>query len=528
MALEGLLRAWSDERTLARGASHCVVDKPAGIPCGPAGFVFGPDALEARLEAHGLGRWRPVMSLPERASGVVVLVPEGHSPEPRGAMEPGPRDALPPGLEALEIIVGVDPCRLPASGSLSVSDAPDGGSLRYRVLRRNGPRALVQVDSRARPEGVITALRRHGHPVVGDAASDAPAATRLMLHVARAHGRPGGAAPLPPELGAWLTGHSDVSPERFEPALLAASLTRFALAREIGAYRLLGEDAGEISGVTVERYGDHAVLYVSSEEAARCERPMADCLMDHGARGVYVKRRQRVDLRGLDAAALAPASPIAGEPAPEVFTVPLGTLRFEVALGDGLATGLFLDQRENWQRLGRRANGGALLNLFCYTGAFTVAAAAAGAAATASVDLAGRALSRLSRNLELNGLSGEAHRLLKADVLSWLARARRAGRRYDCVVIDPPSFGTRARGVLSTRRDNPDLLAAAVGVLGPRGTLLAVSHHRKISSRELAEQVARGCAENGLSARVESLVGGWDCATLPGVSGTKSVLATAS
>jgi 23S rRNA (cytosine1962-C5)-methyltransferase len=315
-------------------------------------------------------------------------------------------------------------------------------------------------------------------------------------------------------------------PERFAEALLRGAPSRTSLAREFGAYRLIDEEAGELAGVTVERYGEHAVLYVSSEEAARLELTMADCLMDHGARGVYVKRRLRTDLRGVEATSLAPPLPVRGSAAPAEFVVPVGSLRFEVALGDGLATGLFLDQRANWPRLGRLARGGAFLNLFCYTGAFTLAAAAAGATATVSVDLAGRALSRVAKNLELNGSSGEAHRLLKADVLTWLARAQRAGRFYDCVVIDPPSFGTRARGVLSTRRDNPDLLAAALAVLGPRGSLLAVSHHRKISSRELAEQLEHACATTGRHVQVAPLLGGWDCPTLPGVSGTKSVLAT--
>jgi 23S rRNA G2069 N7-methylase RlmK/C1962 C5-methylase RlmI len=157
-----------------------------------------------------------------------------------------------------------------------------------------------------------------------------------------------------------------------------------------------------------------------------------------------------------------------------------------------------------------------------------VAAAAGGAATTTSVDLAGRALSRLGENLTLNGLSGPQHRLLKSDVPAWLARAQRNQRRFDTVVLDPPSFGTRGRGVLSTRRDNPDLLEAALGVLAPGGRLLCVSHHRKISDRELAEQLATACERRGLEARYEPLPGGWDCPTLPGVTGTKSMLAQLS
>jgi 23S rRNA (cytosine1962-C5)-methyltransferase len=144
------------------------------------------------------------------------------------------------------------------------------------------------------------------------------------------------------------------------------------------------------------------------------------------------------------------------------------------------------------------------------------------------VDLAGRALSRLAENLELNGWSGSRHRLLKADVPAWLARTRRNQRRYDLVVLDPPSFGTRARGVLSTERDNAALVEGALGVLAPGGRLLSVSHHRKISSLELEQQLARACDSLGLAVRLEALVGGWDCPSLPGVTATKSVLAQLS
>jgi 23S rRNA (cytosine1962-C5)-methyltransferase len=314
-------------------------------------------------------------------------------------------------------------------------------------------------------------------------------------------------------------------PDRFASALADAAASRYRLWSEVGAFRLLGEEAGEIAGVAVERYGEHAVLYVSSEEAARRELEIAECLMDHGAAGVYVKRRVRADLRGVDPQSLAPPLPSIGDPAPEWLELRQGPFKAGVCLGDGLATGLFLDQRANWGRVHGWANGAAFLNLFSYTGAFTLAAAAGGAASTTSVDLAGRALARLAKNLELNAWSGPAHRLLKADVPAWLARARRAQSSFDLIVLDPPSFGTRARGVLSTRRDNPDLVEAALAVLAPAGRLLCVSHHRKISEQELREQVQMACDRSGRQARVELLVGGWDCPTLPGVSATKSVLA---
>ena len=515
MAFEGLTRAWSDDLVLYRDPALAVVDKPAGVSLNDAGGDSeSSSSLPARLFVHGLGRARVVLGAPERASGA-TLVAFGD-----GAAEDEPWPAR---LDALRAVAGIVGFGLGSAGKLEVG--PGRAPVEYRVLRRNGDRSLIELSGRVRPERLIELLGRQGQPVVGDTAAGAPAATRLLLHVLELRGVPAGEAPLPAEFESWLAGVALLPPERFERALRAGAVARAGLAQRFGAYRLVGEEAGEIAGVSAERYGDFAVLNVSSDDAARVEGDMAACLMDHGARGVYVKRRVRADLRGLDPSALAPAAPLAGEPAPERLPIRQGALEFWVRLGDGHATGLFLDQRANWDRVRELVSGAAFLNLFCYTGAFTLAAAVGGASSTVSVDLAGRALARLGENLALNGLEGARHRLLKSDVPSWLARAGRAGRRFGAIVLDPPSFGTRARGVLSTRRDHPELLASALALLEPGGALLSVSHHRKISEQELGEQVARACSALGRGVSVEPLVGGWDCPTLPGVGGTKSVLA---
>jgi 23S rRNA G2069 N7-methylase RlmK/C1962 C5-methylase RlmI len=142
-----------------------------------------------------------------------------------------------------------------------------------------------------------------------------------------------------------------------------------------------------------------------------------------------------------------------------------------------------------------------------------------------SVDLSKRALGRLRLNLELNGLSGPQHRLLESDALVWLARAGRAERRFGWIVLDPPSFGTRRGGVLSAERDYAGLVASALGLLERGGRLLCVSHQLGFSQRDLSELVTQAIAASGRSGRVDNWVGGWDAPTLPGVSGTKSVLA---
>ena len=508
MAFEGLAHTWSSERTLLRQGAFLLVDKPGGVAC--RGSADGTGGLCARLAEHGLGRFRAREELPERASGVTLLT---------AASEP----ALGAMAGVRSYVLGIDELRLAARGQLR-SREPGLEPLEYEVSARQQGRGLVAVRTALSAEQVLRIFAEAGQPVVGDAA--ATESTRLLLHVARFEG--GGldaAAALPSEFESWLRGAPQRPPGELASALVQGALARAQLWPRYQAYRLCGEEGGEIAGVTAERYGEHALLELSTDEAWAERERLAECLMDHGARGVYVKRRLRADLRKQDAGELAPALPLRGAAAPESLCVRQGELQFAVQLADGLATGLFLDQRESWQRVREGASGRSLLNLFCYTGAFSVAAASGGASATVSVDLSKRALSRLRQNLELNALSGPQHRLLASDVLVWLARAGRAGQRFGWIVLDPPSFGTRKGGVLRAERDYAGMVAGALALLEPRGRLLCVSHQRGFSSADLRALVQEALAASGRAGGVQSWVGGWDTPTLPGVSGTKSVLA---
>jgi len=528
MAFESLQGDWVGARTLYRDQRYLIVDKPAGIRCGPrdSEIVASQDADERPVpraeSADGGAESVPLVPVPERASGVTLL---GLG----DTAAPGQSDGWPSPVLELGMVVGIDDCRLPAEGELTTREGSLPVSLRYRVTRRHAGRALVLVSGRARPELVARAFAAERQPLVGDSEAGGSPATRLFLHVQRVQlGSREVTAALPIEFESWLSGAAERAPGRLAEALLEAAPARSQLWPRYQAYRMLGEEAGEIAGLTVERYADHAVLSLSSETAWNERERLADCLMDHGARGVYVKRRVRADLRGQDPLQLAPPAPLRGSPAPDSFAVRLGSLQFWVSLGDGLSTGLFLDQRINWDRVRQGAGGLKLLNLFSYTGAFSVAAAAGGAASTVSVDLAGRALGRARQNLELNGLSGPQQHLLRSDVLAWLDRARRTGRRFDWIVLDPPSFGTRAKGVLRADRDYGSLVSNALALLEPGGRLLCVSHQLGLSAAELSALVLGACRAGGHVARVEPWVGGFDAPSVPGVSATKSVLARLS
>jgi 23S rRNA (cytosine1962-C5)-methyltransferase len=527
MAFESLQRVWSDERTLHRDDRWLVVDKPAALP-----FAGPPPSggLCERLTQHGLGAVRMVWGPPERASGVSWLALEGETKRSSDVL------ARPSPIES-ECIVALDPCHLAPSGRIDLEPSQWGSphtatgdsSLRYRVLRRQSGRALVEIQTTLEPSRLPELLASHGHPVVGDASRGAPAATRLWLHVQRQESAGISVhAPLPSEFDAWLLGTATRPPSAFEAVLSVASLARGGLWADSGAFRLIAEEAGEIAGLTLDRYGDYALLGLSSDEAWEQRFAFADCVMAHGARAVYAKRQLRADLRRVARSDLAPREPLRGTPAPDRFTVQQQGLAFWVSLADGLSTGLFLDQRANWQRLRSIARGATVLNTFCYTGAFSVAAAVGGSSNVVSVDLSARALERTHANLELNGVSGPQQRLLKDDVLRWLERAVRTGRKFDCIILDPPSFGTRARGVLRADRDYAALAGKALHLLAPGGRLLCVSHQRELSHTDLLRLIRSGLQELGREGTVESWVGDWDCPTVPGVSPTKSVLASLS
>lgn len=154
-----------------------------------------------------------------------------------------------------------------------------------------------------------------------------------------------------------------------------------------------------------------------------------------------------------------------------------GGHKFRVNLSSYVDTGLFLDHRITRARAAGES-GFTMLNLYSYTGAFTVYAAAAGKHTT-SVDLSRTYLDWAEGNLALNGLTGE---LIQADVREYLTDARRAGVRWDVVVVDPPTFSNSKRMdyTFDIQRDHAALLDDVRGVLNPGGTIWFSSNRKKL------------------------------------------------
>ncbi len=160
------------------------------------------------------------------------------------------------------------------------------------------------------------------------------------------------------------------------------------------------------------------------------------------------------------------------------FTVTEGGHRFRVNLRDYVDTGLFLDHRLTRARVGREAAGKRFLNLFCYTGAFTVYAAAGGAVASTSVDLSKTYLEWAGENLRLNSLDRPEHALVRADVLEFLERD---DGRYELAVLDPPTFSNskKMRAEFDVQRDHVKLIRATLNRLTPNGVLWFSTNFRR-------------------------------------------------
>jgi 23S rRNA G2069 N7-methylase RlmK/C1962 C5-methylase RlmI len=166
----------------------------------------------------------------------------------------------------------------------------------------------------------------------------------------------------------------------------------------------------------------------------------------------------------------------------EEIEVGEGGHQFLVNLTDYVDTGLFLDHRITRSLVAAGARGKRFLNLFAYTGAFTVYAAAAGAAATVTVDLSQRYLDWAARNLELNGLAGAAHRFVRDDAIAALEDGRVAGR-YDLAVVDPPtvSKSKRMRRPFDVQRDHAALLRGVLGLMAPGGVVYFSTNLRRFA-----------------------------------------------
>ena len=269
--------------------------------------------------------------------------------------------------------------------------------------------------------------------------------------------------------------------------------------------RLFAGDSEGLPGVNVDRHGDFVVVQWLSAGAFPWRDELLDAIDEAiQPRGIYEQRRVR-PLGGQ-----APAEPAVrarGEEAQLEVIVEEAGCRFGIDVTAPLGVGIFPDLRLGRAAIAARAANRRVLNLFSYTGAFSVYAAKAGAAEVVAVDLAAKAHARARRNYELSGLDPAKMEAVTADAVKAVERFIDRGRRFDLVICDPPSFSQGPAGSFSVAKDLARLACTAAGVLEPGGLLAFATNSAKVSSVELDRAMGEGAAQARADLRIIERVG---------------------
>ena len=485
------------------------VSKPAGVTTHRAD-AFAQDGMYDWVQRQRPGVSLSILHRLDKATSGVLLF--GKTPQAnRSLAAQFERRTV---SKHYELLVERDPQREPRLHcDLPVGRQRDGRRVELAAstdfaLAQSGE-TLQRYDARPH-SGRTHQVRVHaaalGMPIVGDAEHGGLQASRLFLHAARlgvdhpVDGRLEVVAGRPPsfdrvlDAGQRAEGSATVS-------ALAALESRTALfdASDTDAYLWIDRHHDGFDGVRVERLGDVvlAVSYDGSTEAVP-DGWLDAWLEVAGPSSVYVQRRPRGGGGGLPELRRGAAQ--------SAFEVLELGVRYLVDLeASATSTGLFLDQRETRRELrGSDLSGHTVLNAFAHTGSLSVAAALAGAE-TLSLDLSKRYLAWAADNLRRNGLDPLEHDFIYGDAMEWMGRLAKKGRRFDVVLVDPPSSSTTRggrHGRWSVGRDLDELVARAARLCAPGGRVYVSTNLRQMTWPAFADHVARGLATAGRAADI--------------------------
>lgn len=288
----------------------------------------------------------------------------------------------------------------------------------------------------------------------------------------------------------------------FEATIKKAIQLRAALpaARHSNAMRLVHGESDGLPGLVVDRYDDVLVAQFLSAGAEHWREAILDALTEAtGCEAIY--ERSDAEVRALEGLETRAGFARGNREAKRCPIVEYG-LNFRVNVEAGQKTGFFLDQRENRQRVRALAAGCEVLDAFCYTGGFSIAALAGGAKRVTAVESSAEALEVAKENLAANPLDAARIAFEKADVFAYQRLLRDRGQSFDLVVLDPPKFAPTAAQVKNAARAYKDINLMALKLLAPGGLLATFSCSGGVSAGLFQSIVAGAALDAGVDARI--------------------------
>lgn len=249
-------------------------------------------------------------------------------------------------------------------------------------------------------------------------------------------------------------------------------------------FRLFNGEGDGIGGVTVDYYADYLVISWYNETIYHFQKLIVDSLLAvfPSAKGIVEKIRFKSE--GKESRWLA------GEKPQGPLIVLENGVSYAVYLDEGYMTGIFLDQKEVRGRLTEGlAEGKKVLNMFSYTGAFSVAAAYGGALETTSVDLAQRSLPKTQEQFEVNDLPLEKQKIIVMDTFDYFRYALRKGLSYNLIVLDPPSFARNKKKTFSVAKDYGRLIEDSVEILTNDGMIIASTNAANLPIKKFKQAI---------------------------------------
>ncbi|MFN8896303.1 MAG: class I SAM-dependent rRNA methyltransferase [Betaproteobacteria bacterium] len=340
-------------------------------------------------------------------------------------------------------------------------------------------------------------LRRHPWVFAGSVArgkADPGETVRVEAHDGRflAWGAYSGTSQI--RVRAWSFDEAErIDHAFFKRRVDAALALRRRLAPASDGVRLVHGEADGLPGLVVDRYGDVLVAQFLAAGTERWKGALADILLERtGCTRLFERSDSGVRaLEGLEPV----AGWLRGAGATEL-EIREHDWRLTLDVAGGHKTGFYLDQRDNRGLLAhwvRHFGIGRVLNAYCYTGGFTVAALAGGAREVLSVDSSGPALARVQQHVRLNGFDESASRVAEADVPALLKRALHEGERFDAIVLDPPKFAPTAAHAERAARAYKHINLLALQLLAPGGLLLTFSCSGGVGA-DLFHKIVAGAA----------------------------------